>query len=53
MSNPTGVDFAATASYTLYPTTASQCMRNGCKNYTNKTGMPFKNQGECVKVASS
>lgn len=41
--NATGLDFVATVTYTLPPTTADQCKKNGWQSY----GI-FKNQGDCV-----
>ena len=49
----TGIDFTATAQYTLYPTSTDQCKDGGWQNYTDKNGTPFKNQGDCVAYVAT
>ncbi|HET7047486.1 MAG TPA: hypothetical protein VFI54_04380 [Solirubrobacteraceae bacterium] len=52
-SNPTGVDFTATVSYTLAPTSTGDCKSGGWQNYTDNKGSPFKNQGDCMTYVAT
>jgi hypothetical protein len=49
----TGVDFTATASFTLYPTSAEQCKDGGWQDLTDVNGTSFKNQGDCVSYVAT
>jgi hypothetical protein len=48
-----GLDFTATATYTLYPTALDQCKNGGWQDYTDASGTPFKNQGDCVSYVAT
>ena len=52
-TGPTGIDFTATVTYTLYPTAKEQCKDGGWQNYTDRNGTPFKNQGDCVSYVAT
>jgi hypothetical protein len=52
-ANPTGVDFTATVTYTLYPTSSDQCKNGGWQNLTDRNGTSFKNQGDCVSYVAT
>jgi hypothetical protein len=53
LPSATGVDFTATASFTLYPTTTGQCKKGGWKALTDRFGTSFKNQGDCVSYVAT
>jgi hypothetical protein len=48
-----GLDFTATATYTLYPTDKDQCKDGGWQNFTDASGTAFKNQGDCVSYVAT
>jgi hypothetical protein len=52
-SGPTGVDFTATASFTLAPTSKDDCKNDGWENLTDRNGTSFKNQGDCVSYVAT
>jgi hypothetical protein len=51
--NPTGVDYTATASYTLAPIATDDCKNGGWQNLTDRNGRSFKNQGDCVSYVAT
>lgn len=50
---PTGLDFTATASYTLSPVSTADCKDGGWVDDTDRTGTSFTNQGDCVSYVAT
>ena len=39
--------------YTTVPTSKDQCKHGGWHNFTDNSGTPFKNQGDCVSYVAT
>jgi hypothetical protein len=52
-ASATGVDFTATASFTLYPMSTDDCKDDGWENLTDRNGTSFNNQGDCVSYVAT